>query len=457
MRRRIINSEPSGVGRWACLRAAVLLAATCSVVAGAGSGHRTRGTVSRPYADARDLFVKLWESGEPSPAGGDGLGPLYNERSCVGCHHVGGIGGAGESEHDVDILTAFVGPPRTDRGAQLYKGELEDLHPGFRNKTSVVVHHFAVLPDEQARLGDMKAVKTVQTRDELIGLRLTRRSTPALFGAGRIDAVSDKTLLEAEQRKFASFPEIKGRVSRLRDGRLGRFGWKCQISSLRDFVLAACSNELGLEVPGHHQASLTASKDFDPSKITLDLDEDQCDLLVAFVRALPAPVFKPFDNGLVLSRGHAVFESIGCAACHAPRLGSVAGMYSDLLLHDLGVSLGDSGTYYGGTSTPAPVVDLAGGKELPKPVNEAAPGEWRTAPLWGVASSAPYLHDGRAKTLDEAIRLHGGEAAATSQRYTELPGDDRQALLALLHSLAAPPQPRQKADPALKRPPSSRN
>ena len=93
----------------------------------------------------------------------------------------------------------------------------------------------------------------------------------------------------AEKRSFASFPEIKGRVSSLPDGRLGRFGWKGQVASLDDFVRAACSNELGLEVPGQHQASMTTAKEFNPSTLKLDMDEEQCELLTRFIGRLAPP------------------------------------------------------------------------------------------------------------------------------------------------------------------------
>src|SRR5207245_1572799 len=106
-----------------------------------------------------------------------------------------------------------------------------------------------------------------------------------------------------------------------------------------------------------------------------------------------------------------VFESIGCATCHAPKLGDVSGLYSDLLLHDMGEASSDSATYYGGPAAPGRLDDLAEAKERTRSTGVASPTEWRTAPLWGVADSAPYLHDGRARTLEEAIQLHGGEAA----------------------------------------------
>jgi len=442
--------EAFGGGRiW--LEASVLLAVTCSIAVGADHGRRSHATVSKEYFEARQLFVKIWEPGVASRAGGDGLGPLYNESSCVGCHHLGGTGGAGGNDRNVVILSAFAGPPTAEKGKNVFQGELEDLHPGFRNHTSVVLHNHAIALSDEARLSTMKTYTTVQTREELIELRSSERNTPALFGAGLIDAIPDSSLLEAEKRQFSKFPEIKGRVSRLRDGRLGRFGWKGQTARLRDFVLAACSNELGLEVPGHHQASLAAAKEFDPSKLHLDMDEQECDLLVEFVRSLPRPILRAPRDNTVPPWGYTVFETVGCATCHAPRLGSVNGLYSDLLLHDLGDRISASGGY-GSSAAPGSFVDRSKVKDRVPSSGEATPTEWRTTPLWGVADSAPYLHNGRASTLDEAIRLHGGEAAATSERYTKLSAVNRKTLLAFLQSLSVSPTLRKPKANVAKRP-----
>ena len=203
-------------------------------------------------------------------------------------------------------------------------------------------------------------------------------------------------------------------MSALPDGRLGRFGWKGQMASLSDFVRAACSNELGLEVPGHHQVSLAPAKDFDPGQLKLDLDEDQCELLTGFLSRLAPPIARTPDGRTVPPWGYMVFESIGCATCHAPKLGEVRGLYSDLLLHDMGEDSSDSAASYGAPVAPQSLGDLADAKEQTRRSGAADATEWRTPPLWGVASSAPYFHDGRAQTLDHAIRRHGGEAAETT-------------------------------------------
>ena len=153
----------------------------------------------------------------------------------------------------------------------------------------------------------------------------------------------------------------------------GHFGWKAQIVSLRDFVLTACASELGLESPDHHQAP--SPLHFDARGAAPDLTPGECDALVAYVRSLPAPAqaTRPGTrNARAVREGRALFEGIGCAACHVPKLGPIEGIYSDLLLHDMGKALSDGGSYYGNDS------------DSPEPPNGS---EWRTPPLWGIRES----------------------------------------------------------------------
>jgi CxxC motif-containing protein (DUF1111 family) len=431
-------------GNRAAMTACLLVAGLCAIASAADRRHRSRATVSREHFDGHQLFVRIWEPGVPSPAGGDGLGPLFNDTSCLGCHHQGGTGGGGGNERNVVLLSAFAAASNSGLGDSVFKGELEDLHPGFRNHESVVVHRHATDLALESRLKIMGRTSAVQTRDDMIPVQTSQRNTPALFGAGLIDAIPDKILLDAEKRQFANYPEVKGKASHLPDGRLGRFGWKGQTASLRDFVLTACANELGLEVVGHHQVSLAAAKDFDPAKLKLDLGTDQTDLLVGFVASLPPPFLANVSNFTLPPWGYNAFQRIGCATCHAPRLGQVRGLYSDLLLHDLGDRIRASGGY-GMSTFSSRIVDRVSESDRARSPGGVSANEWRTPPLWGVADSAPYLHDGRASNLDEAIRLHGGEAAATAERYDKLASDERRALLAFLQSLTVGPRPREHA------------
>ena len=135
-------------------------------------------------------------------------------------------------------------------------------------------------------------------------------------------------------------------------------------------MLTACAVELGLEVPDHHQAGSPQHPDAQAKG--LDLNAQECDSLVAFVSDLPRPSEpKPGDTreDSEIQAGRALFAKVGCATCHAPKLGKVDGLYSDLLLHDLGPALGDVGQYgvFDPSSSEDEIVDD------PATVAEAAP------------------------------------------------------------------------------------
>jgi CxxC motif-containing protein (DUF1111 family) len=260
------------------------------------------------------------------------------------------------------------------------------------------------------------------------GVAFSQVNTPALFGSGLIDALPDRVLLATEERQRVKL----GRVSRLPDGRIGKFGWKGQTATLSDFVQAACANELGLGNPSHPQPRPLGKPKYEAPG--LDLTQKQCDQLTAYVASLDRPTERtPVDNQGKLDavEGKKLFGKIGCADCHAPRLGDIDGIYSDLLLHHMGEdSAGGAG--YRGEVIPDMASDTKGGPE---------PREWRTPPLWGVADSAPYMHDGRAKTLDDAIRMHGGQGEGSATRYRDLGEAKRKCVIAFLSTLRAPETP----------------
>lgn len=430
-------------------------------------------------ARGTSLFLREWVPGEPSGPGGDGLGPVFNETSCVACHSQGGVGGGGPASKNVDLIVAAEatdihgekGQPGQDAAPGPDAEALAGLHAGFGASMGVVLHRFgtdpgyepwrlfvldprrgALVRDPSGRskvlLHQMPGVREATEQSLLAILGMHRAPSPSpveyagftlfhfqrnpipLFGAGRIDAVPDAVLEAAARRRFAGFPEISGRVCRLPDGRVGRFGWKAQVATLEDFVLTACALELGLEVPGRHQAA--DPRDDNDRAPGLDLTRGQCRDLVAFVRSLPAPADRPSASSPEAragASGRAAFERIGCAACHVPTLGAVEGIYSDLLLHDLGEHMGETGSY--GVAIPDPP---AGGDRG----GVAARREWRTPPLWGVRDSGPYLHDGRAETLEQAIALHGGEAQDTAGRYFRLSPRERWWVQTFLKSLGIP-------------------
>ena len=331
-----------------------------------------------------------------------GLGPIFNDVSCVACHFQGGVGGGSRT-----VVTRFgritngVFDPLTELGGPLL----------------------------QRRAIDPALLETVPAVANVVARRIT---TP-VFGAGLIEAIPDATITAGAG--FAKPDGVKGRVSMVEDVvsgtlRVGRFGWKAQVATLAAFSADAYLNEMGVtgryfpeeNAPNGNKALLArADRVLDPEDaLAVGAVKSDSDLAADFMRLL-APV-APLPGAGPASPGAAVFREVGCAVCHVPTLrtgpspvaalaNKPVGLYSDLLLHDMG-RLGD-GTAQG----------------------VATVSEMRTAPLWGLRLRDRYLHDGRASTLDMAVRAHDGEAAVARDRYTKLTPAKRNALMAFLASL----------------------
>ena len=374
-------------------RARLIQALAALLVAGAIAGapildrHRARAADGAPGLAARGavLFATSF-----TPA--QGLGPLFNHTSCLGCHSTptpGGMGpdGLGTATR-VGHLTAAGFDPLIGRGGPVTRarsvGELGlpcDLAPGIpagANVTSV-------------------------------------RNAPGLHGSGLIDAIPDEAIAAGAVPRGGG---VHGRPHRVRDAdgreRIGRFGWKADTVSLRQFVADAFRNELGITSPlapaDLAPAGLPGRRRCAGEGAALEDDGSAVDAVTAFLAGLAPP---PSRSGSAAQA--ALFATTGCAACHTPALGAggaAVPLYSDLLLHDVGSDLDDK------------VVQ-----------GQASGREWRTTPLWGLGARRRLLHDGRARTIDEAILAHGGEAAPARLRFRALSPADREALLAFLGGL----------------------
>jgi CxxC motif-containing protein (DUF1111 family) len=277
---------------------------------------------------------------------------------------------------------------------------------------------------------------------------VTRRNTPALFGAALLDSIPDTVLRDVAREQQRKGGAVSGRVAPVPGGVVGRFGWRGQTSALRDFVRGACANELGLEIRGQRQAADPLDPAYRPDGH--DLSFEQCEQLVSFVKSLPPPGRNiPASEILLVDNGEHTFERIGCADCHRAKLGEVDGLYSDLLLHDMGSQLIDPLPAQPDILPPGTVLSTGYYSSVVltqfTTVTAGIRQEWRTPPLWGVADSAPYLHDGRAETLEEAILAHGGEAESSAHSYRSLSVDERTAVLAFLKSLSSVAEDGKKA------------
>ncbi len=308
--------------------------------------------------------------------GSDGLGPLFNGQACATCHNQGGVGGGGDSRFN----TKFVGLERVEIVGGLVDQDiitqtLRTFHPGFiRTDGSIdytlsLTHHGGSPMYQNARASLMSNVDSMFSdqggpteASEVrrgtatpilfnnrigryqIALRaqLFQRNTTPLYGLGLIDHVTGQQLeqLVKVQKKH---PEISGRIATLSDGRYGRFGWRGKKSSLLEYVDLASADHLGLETKRVQQPRDPMMPEY--RNPTFDLHDDQLRAIRDFIAALPAPT-RQLDQQdsqarAMAIRGEALFSSIGCAVCHVPDLAPARGLYSDLLLHDMGVDLAD--------------------------------------------------------------------------------------------------------------------
>ena len=407
----------------------------------------------------KELFAHKWSMEE-------GLGPLFNETSCIGCHFQSGPGGGGSNDKNVDLLTVDVPSQMSDQYRSNFAQRVIKTHPHFTtNNSSIVFHKFALDPEypvwrggvlgfappkRSAGLARQRALLAYELRrressplatfqHDGVTLIMSTRNTPALFGAGLLDQVPDETPIDIAKSQESLASGVSGRFA-------GKFGWRGQTRSLAAFVMGACGNEIGLQGTRHKQSKDPLSMDF--VNATNDLSDADGDKLIAFVAALPRPRrIIPGENlrmQAMLSNGESVFHSIGCAECHVPDLGNAKDVFSDLLLHDLGPALGDPVTAPQGQRLIGQIQDAGSGyfgggtRDIFEPLDSNLTQEWKTPPLWGCADSGPYLHDGRAATLHEAIMLHAGEAEQSRRRYVDIDAASRSRMLAFLSTLHAP-------------------
>jgi CxxC motif-containing protein (DUF1111 family) len=414
-----------------CLGTALLLTLYWYIFSPGSVGSGPTASAAEIEA-GRELFEHEWTPNDPL-AHGDGLGPVFNARSCAACHFQGGLGGGGGLEHNVLNYELFL-PDRFLQGTihkfSVNPDELETVN------TLQASFHINTIVDRTARDLDFRIARTASANT---GVTFPVQPT-SLFGAGWVDMISDRAILNnARVRKLnktsrlltSGFGDVPAGRVRKAAGRVGKFGWKNQTATLEEFVAVACANELGLGTPITEQASSFVAAGRSAPR---DLDSAQLRALVSFIKTLPRPVEILPDNPQqreAAIRGKDAFHRVGCAICHVPNMGGVEGVYSDFLLYQLD----ERG--YSDRSSPGDAEQIA-----LRPSNDPRPEEWKTPALWGVADSAPYLHDGSAPDLPTAIERHGGDAESVLHSYTGLSASQKTDLLAFLGTLRAPPDAR---------------
>ena len=364
------------------------------------------------FERGRAQFVRHFKPSE-------GLGPLYNATACSSCHSTPVIGGGAQLYRNFYVASWGVGSFVFN-----LPGLPSPVVPAFG---STLNQPFSL---ERGRIVIPETIGGLQ-------VNLDQRNGIPVFGVGMFELISDATILANADPDDANNDGISGRANFDGAG-MGRFGSKAQSNNIELFTRAPLFNQMGISSNpvqgaagtvslGHGaltQGSATPNAPTadgdgvpDPEISTQDLSD-----LIAFSRFLAPPQKQPFNDAAI--RGEQTFAQVGCTACHIPSLPSSKGpvaAYTDLLIHNMGPDLA------GQVSFGTPQVSAN------DPLTTEA--EWRTAPLWGISHVGPYLHDGRAHTLAEAILMHGGEAASSRTAYSALSDMQRDDILEFLRHL----------------------
>ncbi|HEY1554117.1 MAG TPA: di-heme oxidoredictase family protein [Kofleriaceae bacterium] len=373
-----------------------------------------------------------------------GLGPLYNDDQCFGCHGSNGRGrsqiGPESAREDINgpqsealvriSLPASDGAPSTP-GGDVPAGDFGlQLHDHATAGSPQV--HIDLMWTELGggTYGDGTAFSLRQPTPMITTVEeplpadamFSYRTAPRMIGLGLLDAIDDATIEALADPGDADGDGIAGHVNMVWDPigaqtARGKFGWKANVPTLVAQASGAAFNDMGLTnkyVP-------------DPMGGDPDVQDTQMDELAFMVATIAVPRAAPRDSAAI--RGRALFDQFQCSSCHVVTLetgdSSVPELahqtihpYTDLLVHDMGPGLADN-----------------------RPDYQASGTEWRTTPLWGlgldqiVRDTVTYLHDGRARTLEEAILWHGGEAMGARESFRTAVKSDRDALIAFLNTL----------------------
>ena len=398
------------------------------------------------FSVGNSFFRNPWVIAPATTDVRDGLGPLLNTNGCQNCHIKDGRGHAPASleDHAVSLLVRL-SIPSGDRSIPepTYGGQLQDFaNPGINPEGHIQIDYTPVKVTFAD--GHSVALRQPHLRIEDLGYgdlhpetEMSARIAPAMIGLGLLEAISAQEIIAGADPKDTNKDGISGRVKMVEDldtgeKAIGRFGWKAGQPNVRQQNAGAFNGDLGVtselfpkdDCTATQKNCLRAKNGGEP-----ELTETILDAVTFYAKSLAVPARRNVNDPQV-QKGEVLFEDIGCASCHTPQwtTGTDAAMpwlseqvifpYTDMLLHDMGEGLADH-----------------------RPEGEADGSEWKTPALWGIGlaqtvhEEAGFLHDGRARTLMEAVLWHGGEAQESQTLVTQLSHQERQALMAFLESL----------------------
>ena len=414
------------------------------------------------------FFTRLWVSAPASTQASDGLGPLYNARSCQRCHLKDGRGHPPAAnfpdDNAISMLMRLSIPPQTagQRAAissgradaipePVYGGQLQDFAiQGHRAEGRIHI----IYPDIPVTLAGGEVVTLRKPAYSIThkgygafhpDTMMSPRVAPQMIGLGLLDAIAEKDILALADPDDADGDGISGRPNRvwsasLNRMALGRFGLKAGKATITDQTAGAFAGDIGISTPLHpehfgdcteKQQDCRNAPDGNTARLDgVEASQNVLDLVSFYSRNLAVPARRNVGASNVLAGKRGFYEA-GCIACHTPKFitpHETPGMpeqarqliwpYTDMLLHDMGEGLADH-----------------------RPEALANGREWRTSPLWGIGLTETvsghtfFLHDGRARNLTEAILWHGGEAEAAKETFRKMSPAERKNIVAFLESL----------------------
>ena len=376
-----------------------------------------------------------------------GLGPIYNNVSCINCHSRDGRGRPpGANEGLVSLLFRLSLPKVDDSGVgmppipvpgfgrQLNNRAIVNADPEGKVKIDYTERTLTTADGTRVHLRypNYTLTETYQPLPE--NVEVSPRVAPAVFGLGLLEAIPEETILAYADENDVDRDGISGKPNFVWDVvqkryNLGRFGWKANQPTLIQQVAAAYHDDMGITTSLFLIENSAGQPQLTGSSAAPEVSDEILDVVTFYVQTLAVPARRNVDDPQV-KQGEQLFAKAQCASCHVPTLRTsvLAGVpsvsnqtihpYTDMLLHDMGPELADN-----------------------RPDFHASGREWRTPPLWGIGlvrrvnGHTNFLHDGRARNLMEAILWHGGEAERSRQIVEQMSKTERDALIAFLESL----------------------
>ena len=404
------------------------------------------------------LFERMWEDSSISKnIAKDGLGPFFSARSCESCHINDGRGHIPLTNKEDKISVVIQISQNIEQSNDYIKNIDDDTYGGQISEFAVkdVLKEADIIIDYKYSLEMYEDGRVVELRRPIIKIdnlnygefnestTFSARIAQPMIGLGLIENISDQSLLMNEDIDDTNKDGVSGKANKVWDIQkekleIGRFGWKAAQPSVYQQTADAFYHDMGLSNKLYSNPFNCTSKQEECTKAIsgnseeyddLEVSSDQLDLVTFYSSQLGVPARRSI-NAENVKKGKEIFFALNCNSCHVESFttgdfGSHANLnnqiiypYSDFLLHDMGESLSDGVSEF-----------FAQGSE------------WRTPPLWGIGLTSivsdeyGYLHDGRARTIEEAILWHGGEANEIIQNYKKLKKNEVNQLLSFINSL----------------------